>query len=96
MYIFCARISWAAFRIKHQETAACKLLQKRNAVVRAEVRFVNAEEAKRLVVEEGYTILDVRDRAQYDRAHIKSCYHVPLFVENKDNDLGMQFYLLNL
>ncbi|XP_010928835.1 rhodanese-like domain-containing protein 9, chloroplastic [Elaeis guineensis] len=82
------RVSWAAFRVNHSETSTCKLHRKRNAVVRAEVRFVNAEEAKRLVVEEGYTILDVRDTTQYDRAHIKSCYHVPLFVENKDNDLG--------
>lgn len=65
-------------------------------MVRAEVRFVNAEEAKRLVAEEGFTILDVRDRTQYERAHIKSCYHVPFFVENKDNDLGMRFSLLNL
>lgn len=57
-------------------------------MIRAEVNFVNADEAKRLVTEEGYAILDVRDRTQFERAHIKSCTHVPLFVENNDNDLG--------
>lgn len=88
MHIFCVRVSWAAFKINQPETTARKLHQRRNAVVRAEVRFVNGDEAKRLVVEEGYTILDIRDKTQYDRAHIKSCSHVPLFVENKDNDLG--------
>ncbi|MQL72021.1 hypothetical protein Taro_004348, partial [Colocasia esculenta] len=68
--------------------ANCKRYQKRCLLVRAEVNFVSADEAKRLVDEEGYAILDVRDKTQYDRAHIKTCYHVPLFVENNDNDLG--------
>ncbi|MFS7900518.1 putative Rhodanese-like domain-containing protein [Helianthus anomalus] len=58
--------------------------------INAEISYVNGEEAKRLVAEEGYTIVDVRDRIQYERAHIKSCRHVPLFVENKDNDPGMK------
>lgn len=57
-------------------------------LVRAEVSFVNPEEAKKLVDEEGFAVLDVRDRSQYDRAHIQPSYHVPLFVENKDNDPG--------
>lgn len=52
------------------------------------MRFVNGEEAKKLVAEEGYVVLDVRDKTQYDRAHIKSSYHVPLFIENTDNDVG--------
>ncbi|XP_050226345.1 rhodanese-like domain-containing protein 9, chloroplastic [Mercurialis annua] len=56
--------------------------------IRAEVKYVNGEEAKNLAEAEGYSILDVRDKTQYNRAHIKSCYHVPLFIENKDNDLG--------
>ncbi|KAH9303342.1 hypothetical protein KI387_014925, partial [Taxus chinensis] len=55
--------------------------------IRAEVKFVNPDEAKRLVSEDGYTILDIRDKTQYERAHIKSCYHVPLFIENNDSDL---------
>ncbi|KAK9921744.1 hypothetical protein M0R45_030241 [Rubus argutus] len=59
----------------------------RTLAIRAEVNFVNAEEAKELIAE-GYTVIDVRDKSQYNRAHIKSCYHVPLFIENQDNDLG--------
>ncbi|KAK1259724.1 hypothetical protein QJS04_geneDACA010369 [Acorus gramineus] len=85
------RASWAAIRVDHVRTSnrkSFKSFSKRHAMVRAEVNFVNAEEAKRLVAEEGYNILDVRDKTQYDRAHIKACYHVPLFVENKDNDLS--------
>lgn len=57
-------------------------------MIRAEVRFLNADDAKRLVDEEGYTILDVRDNSQFNRAHVKSCSHVPLFIENNDNDPG--------
>jgi hypothetical protein len=56
--------------------------------VRAEVSFVDADEAKRLVAEEGYTVLDIRDRTQRERAYIKSSTHVPLFIENQDNDIG--------
>jgi rhodanese-related sulfurtransferase len=52
------------------------------------VSFVDGDEAKRLVTEEGYTVLDIRDRTQRERAHIKSSTHVPLFVENQDNDIG--------
>ncbi|MEI4889677.1 rhodanese-like domain-containing protein, partial [Klebsiella pneumoniae] len=55
--------------------------------IKAEVNFVNADEAKKLIAE-GYSILDVRDITQYERAHIKECKHVPFFIENKDNDLG--------
>ena len=65
-----------------------KSLGRRNLQIKAEVNFVNAEEGKKLIAVEGYAILDVRDKSQYDRAHIKSCYHVPLFIENQDNDLG--------
>lgn len=60
----------------------------RRSKIRAEVNFVNGEEAKKLVSEDGYVILDIRDKTQYERAHIKSCHHVPLFIENKDNDPG--------
>ncbi|KAG8371878.1 hypothetical protein BUALT_Bualt12G0008700 [Buddleja alternifolia] len=63
-------------------------LQKRNLFIKAEVNFVNSEEAKKLIAVEGYAVLDVRDRTQFERAHIKDCYHVPLFIENKDNDIG--------
>lgn len=66
----------------------CKPLRKRNVEIRAEVNYVSSDEAKELVAAEGYAVLDVRDSSQYDRAHIKSCYHVPLFIEDKDNDPG--------
>ncbi|XP_073002892.1 rhodanese-like domain-containing protein 9, chloroplastic [Typha latifolia] len=82
------RSTWAAFRVNPLKVANGKLHHKKIAVIRAEVDFVNGEEAKRLVVEEGYTVLDVRDKTQYERAHIKSCYHAPLFVENNDNDIS--------
>lgn len=58
-------------------------------IIRAEVKYVNGEEAKRLLDEEGYSVLDIRDKTQYDRAHIKSCRHIPLFIENNDNDFGI-------
>ncbi|PHU22527.1 Rhodanese-like domain-containing protein 9, chloroplastic [Capsicum chinense] len=61
---------------------------RRAFLIKAQVEFVNAEEAKKLVALEGYAVLDVRDKTQFERAHIKNCYHVPLFVENTDNDLG--------
>ncbi|XP_068307644.1 rhodanese-like domain-containing protein 9, chloroplastic [Pyrus communis] len=61
---------------------------RRKFSIRAEVDFVSAEEAKELVAVEGYTVIDVRDKSQYERAHIKSCHHVPLFIENQDNDFG--------
>nr|XP_016470056.1 PREDICTED: rhodanese-like domain-containing protein 9, chloroplastic [Nicotiana tabacum] len=65
-----------------------KPLRRRAFEIKAEVEFVNADEAKKLVAVEGYAVLDVRDKTQFERAHIKNCYHVPLFVENTDNDLG--------
>lgn len=66
-----------------------KPLRRRALGIKAEVEFVNAEDAKKLVSVDGYAVLDVRDRTQFERAHIKECFHVPLFIENKDNDLGM-------
>ncbi|QHO44680.1 rhodanese-like domain-containing protein 9, chloroplastic isoform X3 [Arachis stenosperma] len=65
-----------------------KLRWRSSLTIKAEVKFVNAEQAKELVTVDGYTVLDVRDKTQFERAHIKSCYHVPLFVENQDNDPG--------
>ncbi|KAK4766443.1 hypothetical protein SAY87_008085 [Trapa incisa] len=65
-----------------------KLHKRRDLQIRAEINYVNAEEAKNLVAAKGYSILDIRDRTQYERAHIKQCYHVPLFIENEDNDFG--------
>ncbi|XP_021770413.1 rhodanese-like domain-containing protein 9, chloroplastic [Chenopodium quinoa] len=62
--------------------------RRRQFGIRAEINYVNADEAKELVKADGYAIVDVRDKSQFERAHIKSCYHVPLFIENQDNDPG--------
>jgi hypothetical protein len=56
--------------------------------VRAEVSFVSGDEAKRLVAEEGYAVLDIRDKRQYERAHVRGSAHVPFYIENEDNDIG--------
>lgn len=69
-----------------------KSICRRNLKIRADVNYVNAEEAKNLIAVERYAVLDVRDNSQYNRAHIKSSYHVPLFIENQDNDLGNIFF----
>ncbi|PHT50399.1 hypothetical protein CQW23_10146 [Capsicum baccatum] len=61
---------------------------RRAFLIKEQVEFVNVDKAKKLVALEGYAVLDVCDKTQFERAHIKNCYHVPLFVENTDNDLG--------
>lgn len=66
-------------------------IRRRSLKIAAEVRFVNAEEAKQLIAAEGYSVVDVRDKTQFERAHIKSCRHIPLFIFNEDNDLGNKF-----
>nr|AKM76382.1 rhodanese/cell cycle control phosphatase superfamily protein [Melianthus villosus] len=71
------------FKVPHGQP-----LQRRSFKIKAEVNYVNAEEAKKLIAVEEYTILDVRDKTQFERAHIESCKHVPLFIENQDNDIG--------
>lgn len=48
--------------------------------IRAEVSYANAE-AQKLVETQGYVVLDVRDRTQYERAHITSCDHVPFLFK---------------
>ncbi|KAF6151823.1 hypothetical protein GIB67_010397 [Kingdonia uniflora] len=80
--------SWLVLETSRGGKIRCKPLQKRSLVIKAEVNFVNAEEAKNLIAVEGYAVLDIRDSSQYDRAHIKSCHHIPLFIKNDDNDLG--------
>eukprot|EP00262_Sarcandra_glabra_P002691 TRINITY_DN13097_c1_g1_i1.p1 TRINITY_DN13097_c1_g1~~TRINITY_DN13097_c1_g1_i1.p1 ORF type:complete len:262 (+),score=20.66 TRINITY_DN13097_c1_g1_i1:93-788(+) len=82
------RSSWVIFKLNPAKISPYKPFQRSTVKFRAEVNYVNGEEAKKLVGEEGFVVLDVRDKTQYDRAHIKSCYHVPLFIENKDNDIG--------
>lgn len=74
--------SWSLVR-----TQTWKQHHRRSFVIKAEVEFVDSEKATKLIAE-GYAVLDVRDKTQFERAHIKNCYHVPLFIENKDNDIG--------
>ncbi|KAK8497677.1 hypothetical protein V6N13_025120 [Hibiscus sabdariffa] len=83
-----SRRTWLELKTDHGRTISGTPIRRRNLSIRADVNFVNAEEAKKLVAVEGYAVVDVRDKSQFDRAHIKSCYHVPLFIENKDNDPG--------
>ncbi|KAL6138148.1 hypothetical protein ACLB2K_063434 [Fragaria x ananassa] len=83
------RTSWLKLETRSHRggTILGKSNNARTLAIRAQVNFVNADEAKELIAE-GYTVIDVRDKSQYDRAHIKSCYHVPLFIKNEDNDIG--------
>ncbi|GAB2295498.1 Rhodanese-like domain-containing protein 9, chloroplastic [Dionaea muscipula] len=68
---------------------ATKSLRRRSfTIIRAEIKYVNANEAKELLAVEGFSVVDVRDKTQFSRAHIKSSYHAPLFIENQDNDPG--------
>ncbi|KAL8142907.1 hypothetical protein V2J09_015939 [Rumex salicifolius] len=80
--------SWLGLEPHHVRAISRKSLHKRRSKIKAEVDFVDSEEAKKLVDGEGYSIVDVRDNSQYNRAHISSSYHVPLFIENKDNDIS--------
>lgn len=82
-------MSWAG------KSVSGNTIRRRSLRIAAEVKFVNAEEAKQLIAEEGYSVMDVRDKTQFERAHIKSCSHIPLFIYNEDNDIGKN-YNLNL
>lgn len=57
---------------------------------------MNSDEAKKLIAVEGYAVVDIRDKTQFKRAHIKNCYHAPLFIENNDSDLGLLLLLFKL
>lgn len=59
-----------------------------NAGIFAETQFFSVPEAKKAVEEDKYTVVDIRDGAQFERAHIKDCVHIPLFVENTDMDVA--------
>ncbi|OWM78952.1 rhodanese-like domain-containing protein 9, chloroplastic [Punica granatum] len=83
-----SRTSWLVLDAHRGANVLGKSLKRRSLQIRAEINYVNAEEAKNLTAVEGYAILDIRDKTQYERAHIKQCYHVPLFIENQDNDFG--------
>lgn len=80
-------VSWAG------KSYSGNVTRRRNLRIAAEVKFVNAEEAKQLIAEEGYSVVDVRDKTQFERAHIKSSSHIPLFIYNEDNDIGKNLNL---
>eukprot|EP00250_Pteridium_aquilinum_P006416 c16352_g1_i1 orf=116-862(+) len=65
-----------------------KQISRRLLAVKAEVKYVDGVEAKKLVAEEGYTVLDIRDRIQYEKAHIVPSTHIPVYIENTDNDIS--------
>ncbi|BFI03826.1 hypothetical protein MPTK1_1g07610 [Marchantia polymorpha subsp. ruderalis] len=76
--------STARFSVRRRGAAVAH----RAGVATAEVRFVGVEEAKQMVEKDGYTVLDIRDKSQYERSHIANCVHIPYFIENTDNDIG--------
>ncbi|KAL9425632.1 hypothetical protein AB3S75_032570 [Citrus x aurantiifolia] len=82
------RTTWLQFETHPGRKVSGKSICRKKLKIRADVTYVNGEEAKNLIAVERYAVLDVRDNSQYNRAHIKSSYHVPLFIENQDNDLG--------
>ncbi|RAL48692.1 unnamed protein product [Cuscuta campestris] len=82
------RPSWPVLKAYPGGNVKGKPVLRRAFGINAAVEFVNANVAKKLVSVDGYVVLDVRDKTQFERAHIKDCFHVPVFIENKDNDLG--------
>ena len=61
----------------------------RKALVVAETKTFGLDDAKEAVSKDGYVIVDLREPAQYERAHIKGSVHIPLFIPNEDADPGM-------
>ncbi|KAM7264909.1 hypothetical protein ACFE04_002592 [Oxalis oulophora] len=82
------RTSWLELQTRSGRALPGKLVVRRNFNIRADIDFVTADEAKKLVSSDGYSVVDVRDQSQFARAHLKSCYHAPLFINNEDNDFG--------
>ncbi|KAK2998087.1 hypothetical protein RJ639_024886 [Escallonia herrerae] len=74
-------------------TVTTRPIRRRNLGIKAEVNYVNAEEAKKLIAVEGYAILDVRDNTQYNRAHIKECTIINRQLHNNFSGLfyGLPF-----
>jgi rhodanese-related sulfurtransferase len=78
----------AFHRVVRQEVDGVRRRQGLVGQAVAEVQFVSPEEAKKLVEDNGYTIVDIRDQVQYERAHIPTAVHVPYYIKNDDNDIG--------
>lgn len=79
-----ARIAGSPIRRRRQSLVAGQAV--------AEVKYVSGEEAKKLVDDDGYTIVDIRDQVQYERTHIPGTAHIPYFIKNEDNDIGTIIY----
>ena len=77
-------------RVSSRKIQSSRLGQRAGSfqVVRAGIESFSVSEAVKAVNEDGYKVLDVRDKLQHDRARIVGSVHVPLFVENTDNDIG--------
>ncbi|KAI4342734.1 hypothetical protein MLD38_027321 [Melastoma candidum] len=49
------------------------------------IRVIPAREAAAAIIDDGYTLLDVRPGWEWEKARVSGSIHVPLFVEDKDN-----------
>ncbi|KAE8726601.1 Rhodanese-like domain-containing protein 9 [Hibiscus syriacus] len=89
--------TWLELKPHHGRTISGTPIRRRNLSIRAEVNFVNAEEAKKLVAVEGYAVVDIRDKSQFDRAHIESCTIIKRTLRNNFSGLlfGLPFTKLN-
>jgi rhodanese-related sulfurtransferase len=63
-------------------------LRPRAVAVKAGVVPVGVEDAAKLVKEQGFSVVDVRDQTQFEKSHIKGSVHIPLFIVNEDTDPG--------
>jgi len=54
--------------------------------VRAKIDYVPAAKVEKLVLEDGYTLVDIRDSIQYDRSHFKNSEYIPLYVPDNGTD----------
>lgn len=68
--------------------------------VRAETQYLTTAEEAKSLIDQGYTVLDVRDPTQYVRSHVSGSVHVPFFIVNEDQDLrecqSLDFFLFFL
>ncbi|GJP52674.1 hypothetical protein CLOM_g11767 [Closterium sp. NIES-68] len=78
-----------SLRLTSRSRTARPHSQRRVAVVSPRaVDILTWEEAKEAVDKDGYTIVDIRDVTQYERARIPGSVHIPAFILNTDNDIG--------
>ena len=48
------------------------------------IRPVSPSEANKVILKEGYKLLDVRPAWEWERASVSGSYHIPLFIEDED------------